>query len=380
MTTSANIKTTSAPIAENFSSSGGGARGRGRDLQNLGDLFPSTGLISPASGGGKSEGDGSAIADGRAVLRRPWSGLFVTPLSPQSMGEELASRAVPVSPLLREVQGQHDLRLAQACARRLVAKIKANGGKVNKDSEADAASAGVLALAEWRAGAGDEPRAARVCWRAVSADISQDIYGDGVELSGVSDGWLMEAVEPLAFACVSGIETRNDKAARWLAERGAARRAAKVFPALERYASGAGQRRRELADRIGRACLLLIGGESLDAAALAVGFKGTKTHPAGTQLARACRAVMPGIDFDLRAPSQMKRADKSGRGDEVREFTADGGELCTEFDGGRRYVPPVAGYVAPKASTEPLQPSANLAAWDAEQTALKLSWKLAAQD
>ncbi len=368
---------TTTDTTEFFSNPNARARGRGRDgLQKIGDVFPQTQIrIAPAA---EQDIDAAAIADGKAIARRPYSGLFVTELGAGSMGEELASRAVPLGSLLREVQGASDLRLARACARRLVAKIKANGGQINEDTERDAVGAGVVALAKWRTGEGDEPRAARVCWRGVEREVSGDILGDSIELSGVSAEWLMDIqkVEPLAVACVGGYETRDERARRYLTERGAARRASKVFPILERFAAGAGQRRRELADRIGRACLLLIGGESLDAAALAVGFHASGRSSAGDRLARAARAVMPGVHFDLRAP--VKAKPEQARLNQQFEFNADGVALCVDFDNGRRYAPGFGEYVAPVSSREPLTPSANLVALDKERAAEREAARLAA--
>ena len=369
--TNAVIQNAVSPLkTENFSSSieGAGGGGRGAGLQNMADLF------NQLEQRPKAAGLKSAIADGGAVARRPWAGLFVTDLTDASMAEELASRAIPKGELLREAQGQLDLKLARACARRLKAKIESNGGKVNEQTERDAVGSGVLAVALWRTGAGDEPRAARVCWRAVERDISGDIYGGSVEVSSVSESWLAENAEPSAVLCVAGIETRGDKATRFLAERGRARRAREVFPRLADLTPNASARRMELVERIGRACLLILGGDSLDAAALAAGFKGDTKHPAGTRLARAVRAVVPGVQFDLRAPVKSARA--VIRQNVETEFDADGNALVVEFDNGRRFVPTYgAGYVAPRADFSPLTPSVNVAALDAERARERDSWQ-----
>lgn len=269
-----------------------GARG-GTGLQTIGDLFPDLKSAAPP--------ENETGYDQRLIARRPWSGLHVTHLEPGSMAEELASRAQPVGPLLSEIQGQHDLRLAQSCARRLKSKIEGCGGTVNTDTEHDAAGAGVLALAQWRDGAGTGT-AARLCWRAVERSISADTLGSSVEITSVGEDWLAAQIEPLA-ATLCGLDTRDDIARRWRAERARGRLASRVAGWVTAR-SGQSARRRELVDRIGRAMVLLLQGSSLDDAAEAVGFAGvvSQRKTAGDRLTRAVRAVVPDLAFDLRGP------------------------------------------------------------------------------
>ena len=212
-----------------------------------------------------------------------------------------------------EDQTREDVALVGRFAKLLKTKIEDNGGKVSATMEEEARGAGAAAVVAWRNGAlpcpavpGERvPQAvAVVAWRAVSDELSRDDKGHTVELSTVSDEWLAAAVEPLAVACLAGYESRSDKAARLLRERGAARRKAALPGKMDNLRHGHG-RRVQLVERVGAAAARLLGGDSIDAAAAAVGFKarlhgGKVKEQAGVQLARAARAV--GLNFALVEP------------------------------------------------------------------------------
>ncbi len=242
-------------------------------------------------------------------------------------------------------QAQLDLKLVENCVRAIVSKLADNGRKVERPRRAAvtvkdnsgrdcvrvrvaggeewqrAVSAGIAAIVQWRNGALASPvvpgsrvveAVAVVAWRGVSDELSHDAFGHSVELSSVSDEWLAGAVEPLAVACCVGIESRGDKAARWLRERGAARRK-QVLPARLDTLRHGNSRRAALVDRIEAAAARLLGGDSIDAAARSVGFKdrmhgGSIKEAAGVQLARAARAC--GLVFNLLQPHGTTAADE----------------------------------------------------------------------
>jgi hypothetical protein len=159
-----------------------------------------------------------------------------------------------------------------------------------------------------------------VAWRAVSDELSRDDKGHSVELSTVSDEWLAAAVEPLAVACLAGFESRSDKAARLLRERGAKRRKAALPGRMDNLRHGHA-RRVQLVGRIETAA--------------AVGFKarlrgGKVNQQAGVQLARAARAV--GLNFALVQPRNGATA-----ADEFnpwrRPLALDGGAVLPKWRG-----------------------------------------------
>jgi hypothetical protein len=222
----------------------------------------------------------------------------------------------PAGAMLREVQAAaverqavEDIRLCRKLAQLLRRRMESDGREVNDTTERDAAAAGVVAVVQWRSGvlpspivtSDKTPHAVNaVAWRAIVAEMSADTFGSSVELSSVSEDWLLAACDPLAVACVGGLESRYDKVTRWMAERGAVRRKARVLERLELFKAGAGARRRELIDKTGRACLLLVGGYSLDSAAAQAGFKAAGRSSAGDRLAQAVRALGVGVQFNLR--------------------------------------------------------------------------------
>ena len=174
----------------------------------------------------------------------------------------------------------------------------------------DGAGAAVAAVVAWRNGALPSPlvtggrnadTVAVVAWRALVASVKADGLGESVDLSSVSDSWLVASLDPLAVACVSGIETRDDKASRFLSERGAARRKAQLERRIEDLQAGQTARRRDLIERIGAAARRMIGGDTFVAAAAAVGFKADNSgNSAGSRLAAAARKAGFQFQFTLR--------------------------------------------------------------------------------
>ena len=319
--------------------------GRGRGLASVGDLV------------------GAALAQVEAAPmdwggRRPLSRReLVTAWYRGEPSDKFGLMAAAV-----EDQTREDVALVGRFAKLLKTKIEDNGGKVSATMEEEARGAGAAAVVAWRNGAlpcpvvpGERvPQAvAVVAWRAVSDELSRDDKGHTVELSTVSDEWLAAAVEPLAVACLAGYEERSDKAARLLRERGAARRKMALPGKMDNLRHGHG-RRVQLVERIGAAAARLLGGDSIDAAAAAVGFKarlhgGKVKEQAGVQLARAARAV--GLNFALVEPCNGATA--------ADEFNPWRRPLA--LDGGAAVVPFV-----PAAAVEPLPLAAARRGFHAE--------------
>ena len=216
-------------------------------------------------------------------------------------------------------QAADDLAMCRKFARLLRQRVAGDGREVNQASEDDATGAGVADVVAYRNGALPAPTidgervaeaVAVVAWRAVVASMAADKLGEAVELSSVGEDWLSREVDACAFLAVAGIETRGDKARRWLAERAKARAKARVAARLDLFKAGASKRRRDLIDRIARACELLIAGAAIDDAAVQVGFKASgKRTSAGDRLTRAVRAL--GLPFRLNARQYGEAGDKS---------------------------------------------------------------------
>ncbi|HTB82222.1 MAG TPA: hypothetical protein VK742_01085 [Candidatus Sulfotelmatobacter sp.] len=269
--------------------------GHGRGLNNLADAFPAMDAATLAR---TSWGDNRPLS--RVELVAAWY-----------RGERDEFGLVEAA---ADEQTADDLRLVANCVRACVRAIVDGGRVVTPTMRDEATGAGLAAVVAWRNGASLAPpvtseriveAVACVAWRAVSDELSRDDKGRTVALSTVSDEWLAGAVEPLAVACVAGLESRSDKAARWVRERGQANRRAALPVKVETFRHGHA-RRRNLVDRIEAAAARLIDGDSVDTAAAAVGFKarmhgGKVKEQAGVQLARAARAV--GLNFSLVQPS-----------------------------------------------------------------------------
>lgn len=235
------------------------------------------------------------------------------PMTPETLlaawfnGDKLASLAATLAGIVADEQGKADMRLARQVARLLRRRMECDGRMVNDTMEDEAASAAVVAIVEWRNGKlspepvnGDKmvSPVAVAAWRAAVKAMSDDGMGHTVDVSGVSDDWLLQAVEPLAVACLAGWETRHDKAKRLLRERGAARRKAGLAAHMERFKGV--QRKAATVERVETALRRMIDGEDMETAAAAVGFKARPNarQTAASQLAFALKRSL-GIVFDL---------------------------------------------------------------------------------
>lgn len=220
-----------------------GARARVESgLVRLGELFPT--------------GIGSMV---RTVPSR-------VPVEAMTIRQALASSEQAAGPLLLEAQGQTDIALARACVRRLVARMAADGRPVSDTTQADAVAAGCLALTQWRQ-CGDigERLAARLAWRAVVDEVSDEWLGDSIPVHTVEDDWLWHNR-------AQGDESRLERAARLKVERLAKTRHARLLRRLANLPPGRGKRK-EAIERVGRAAVFLLQGERLDTAAELAGFK-----------------------------------------------------------------------------------------------------------
>lgn len=188
------------------------------------------------------------------------------PVEAMTIRQALASSEQAAGPLLLEAQGQTDIALARACVRRLVARMAADGRPVSDTTQADAVAAGCLALTQWRQ-CGDigERLAARLAWRAVVDEVSDEWLGDSIPVHTVEDDWLWHNR-------AQGDESRLERAARLKVERLAKTRHARLLRRLANLPPGRGKRK-EAIERVGRAAVFLLQGERLDTAAELAGFK-----------------------------------------------------------------------------------------------------------
>jgi len=211
------------------------------------------------------------------------------PVEAMTVRQALASGEAAAGPLLLEAQGQCDIVLARACVRKLVARMAADGRPVSDTTQADAVAAACLALTQWRC-KGDigERLAARVAWRAVVDEVSDDCLGDSIPVHTVADDWLW-------FNRAQGDESRLERVARFKVERLAKTRHARLLRRLANLPPGRGKRQ-EAIERVGRAAVFLLQGERLDTAAKMAGFKAradghgsTKNH--GDALIQAVKRI-----------------------------------------------------------------------------------------
>lgn len=264
-----------------------GARARARDgLASLGDALAAAGVCDsgqPMAQRARAMGDTDAMP----------------------IRDALASVEQPGGALLFEAQGQMDMAIAAACARKLAARMLVSGHFVNDDTIADATAAGALALTQWRAtgaGADGQPEtlAARVAWRAVVAEMSRDTLGDSLPIQTVSDDWLWHNA-------AQHDESRAERAARFKVERQAATRQLRLCRRLASLPSGRGKRA-EAIERVGNAASMLLLGMRLDEAATAAGFNASAKHgtrggatTAGDRLVQAVRRLgLIGDGFAIR--------------------------------------------------------------------------------
>ena len=216
------------------------------------------------------------------------------PMEAMSVRQALGSSEQAVGPLLLEAQGQTDILLARACVRKLVSRMAADGRPVSDTTQADAVAAGCLALTQWRQqGEIGERLAARVAWRAAVGEISDDCLGDAAPLHTLSDDWLW-------FNRAQSDESRVERAARLKVERLAKTRHARLLRRLANLPPGRGKRK-DAIERVGRAAVFLLQGESLDTAAAMAGFKASGATRAGDRLVRCVvRLGLVGEGFAIR--------------------------------------------------------------------------------
>jgi len=213
--------------------------------------------------------------------------------------------------LLGEVQGQSDLAICRALTRKLLASMRRDGKQPSSTTGDDSASAGAVALARWRQINERWPaRRVRgsvvsVAWRAIVRESSRDLLGDAVPLG---DGWQADDIfgSAVPLPAFAGDASREDKAARLAFERARAARPGQLAARLDTIAAAGGRgRRAESVAKVGHACALLLGGMSIDAAAVAAGFKargsGRSATRAGDALGQAVRRLGFGFQFNLRA-------------------------------------------------------------------------------
>ncbi|MGN6556336.1 MAG: hypothetical protein ACTHLW_21705 [Verrucomicrobiota bacterium] len=250
-----------------------------------------------------------------AVTR--WGAVHVHALEHLPISCALTSRALPAGPLLAEIQGQHVANMARAMARKLAQSMRRDGRHVSEATELDGAGAGALAVVAWRSGEereGSERGAAGVCWRAVVAEMSRDIFGESVSL----DEFSAEALAGSALPLPGCYESRTDKATRLIFERARARRGDLLARRVESIkAKGGRGKRAETVERVQRAAVQLLHGEAIDKAAELAGFKpgsGTSKASAGDRLAQAVRRLGFRFQFNARQRTSDKAATRPAMG------------------------------------------------------------------
>ena len=219
------------------------------------------------------------------------------------------TRAQAAGPMLREVQGLLDMERARAQAAKLVRSMARRGWRGDKEQTTqDATGAGLLALLQWREGAGDEPSAAAACWRAILASVGSDGMGDTVTLSDFTEEALAGSLLPLPS--LLGDDTRTDKANRLTFERARAKRGDRLAVRIDHIKAIRGGRgkRAEVIDKVHRAAIGLLQGVSLGDAASASGFTGSGRTDAGDRLAQAVRRL--GFRVQLNARQSTAQAAK----------------------------------------------------------------------
>jgi hypothetical protein len=253
----------------------------------------------------------AAFAAGTAF--KGWSVEFGAAVCPSVVAPLFGGVRAAQDGFFAELQGQFDLARCWSQVERLAAAMRRDGRECSDTTKADAASAGALALARWRAIGARHPQArlrgtvGAVAWRAVVREVASDQLGDAVTLANMTaEDWHGSA---LPLPQLRGDDSRGDRASRLLFERARAkrvgllqRRLASLTAAAGRGANGA--RRREAVERVGRAVLLLLHGDNLDCAAVAAGFTASQgTHGtvrAGDRLLQAARRLGLGVQFTVR--------------------------------------------------------------------------------
>ncbi len=249
------------------------------------------------------------------LLDRPagWRAPFGCSVEPSAVAGVFGG--LPAGGLFGELQGQADLALTARLAARLAASMRRDGRDMSTTTQADGASAGLVALARWRSINAKFPArrargtAASVAWRAIVKEVSTDGLGEHCQPCGLpSDVELSNLIaSALPLPPLRGDESRDDRASRLRYERARARRAARLAARFQSLAVGTGangERRRQAVERVGLAVRAILRGESLEAAATAAGYKASGTgrlrRTAGDTLFNAVRRLGFKVQFSLR--------------------------------------------------------------------------------
>lgn len=220
----------------------------------------------------------------------------------------LTGQEQPCGSLLLEVQGQSDFAMAERHAHKLGRQMKSKGLCSDTTIE-EGISDSLVALTVWHnqftVHGANEPTARAISWQAVQRSMSADVYGDTDSLDTLNPDSLAASALPLPQ--LRGDDSRTDKAARLLFERARARHPALLPGRIATIkAQGGRGKRAELVERVGRACLLMLQGESLEQAATLSGFKSARarsgggTVRAGDRLAQAVRRLGFRVQLNLR--------------------------------------------------------------------------------
>ena len=317
-------------------------------------------------------------------------------------------------PLLLEVQGQSDLRLALSSSRKLSKRMTGAGAVVSPEQIQDATGAGVVALGVWRVtgkGSDGEPErlAARVAWRAVVQSMSADRFGDSIPLDSINDSWLWHHAEQGYNGDGRGDSaSRRERVASYLVERAArggvfaspvqftigfadgrltefgerqtqvitlpagavvSSRQAQLSKRMSRLPVRRGKRG-QVIERVTNCASLMLDGFRLDEAATAAGFKGRgdkSRHSSGDTFCQALRR----LGFEIQGHARQSLREPAKR---RAAFVAPmDGDTLTSASGDLFAVSLSDGSIewqaVTVASVSPCEPSQNLATLQREQTA-----------
>jgi hypothetical protein len=293
---------------------------------------------------GAGAGKGGAVLVTEALDRLP-------------IGAALSSVAMPCGYLLQEAQGQQVLNMARAMAARLRRSMARDGRKMSDTTEQEAIAAGAGAVVVWRNGQacdGAGHGAAGVCWRAIVQSVAQDSFGESIEEwrgqdEEGADTWDSLAGSALPLPSLIGDGSRSERASRLLFERARAKRGDLLARRIESLkAKGGRGKRAELIDKIHRAAILLLHGESVDNAATGAGFRGSERHGIGSgdRLMQAVRRLGFRVRFNLRQVETKERAGAGGASLPMTAATFSGWSFnpsdtlpCQDGRGGKRLIP-----------------------------------------
>lgn len=255
--------------------------GEGRGLATIGDALTAAGVTI-----GKDKSMMGADA--------------VQGIEAMSVCDALSSWERAATPLLAACQQQQDCRIVERSAYKLRARMQGDGKVIEQDNFRDAMQSAFHAVTLWRAGVtiergndggdhltGDngqrEKHVARVAWRALVSALSTDALGSPIQIhGGAEDDWLCAQMLPS--------ESRAERVARHWVERHATGRQMLLARRLGNVSTGRG-RRAAAVDKVGNALALMLGGDSLDVAAAAAGFKVRGRNAASDALLQACKRL-----------------------------------------------------------------------------------------